>query len=174
MPARRHLLMLGLTLPALLAGCGGWEPLYANRDSGPTDERLRAIKVPPIAERVGQRLALGLRNSFNPNNVPAQQLYSLNVTVGTSVQDLGIQSQGIGTRGEVQLVATYRLVEIRTGKVLQIGTIHANNSFDIQANGYSTVVAQDDAYTRCVEEARREIVARLTLFLQGLKATATS
>jgi LPS-assembly lipoprotein len=174
MPARRHLLMLGLTLPALLADCGGWEPLYANRDSGPTDERLRAIKVPPIAERVGQRLALGLRNSFNPNNVPAQQLYSLNVTVGTSVQDLGIQSQGIGTRGEVQLVATYRLVEIRTGKVLQIGTIHANDSFDIQANGYSTVVAQDDAYTRCVEEARREIVSRLTLFLQGLKTTATS
>lgn len=174
MPIRRHLLMLGLTLPALLAGCGGWEPLYANRDSEPTDERLRAIKVPPIAERVGQRLALGLRNSFNPNNVPTQQLYSLNVTIGTSVQDLGIQSQGIGTRGEVQLIATYRLIEIRTGKVLQTGTIHANDSFDIQANGYSTVVAQDDAYTRCVEEARREIVSRLTLFLQGLKATATS
>ncbi|HXP02760.1 MAG TPA: hypothetical protein VN808_01485 [Stellaceae bacterium] len=158
----------------LLAGCGGWEPLYASRDTGPADAALQAIKVAPIPERVGQNLEFGLRNSFNPNNAPGPQLYTLNVTVATSLQNLGIQSQGIGTRGEVQLVATYRLIDIKTGKLLQIGTIHANDSFDIQANGYSTVVAQNDAYTRCVEQTRREIVARLTLFLQDLKAVAAS
>ena len=106
MPARRHLLMLGLTLPVLLAGCGGWEPLYANRDTGPTDESLRSIKVGTIPERVGQHLESGLRSSFNPSNVTVPQLYTLNVTVGTSVRSLGIQSQGIGTRGEVVLAAT--------------------------------------------------------------------
>jgi hypothetical protein len=174
MAARRYLLMLGLTLPALLAGCGGWAPLYADRETGPADADLRAIKVTPIPERAGQHLEFGLRNSLNPNNEPAPQLYTLNVTVGTSVQNLGIQSQGIGTRGEVQLVATYRLVNNKTGKVMQSGTVHSNDSFDIQANGYSTIVAQNDAYTRCVEEARREIVARLTLFLQDYRATAAS
>lgn len=174
MAARRHLLLLGLALPALLGGCGGWEPLYANREAEPANAALRAIKVAPIPERVGQRLEFGLRSSFNPDNVPSPQLYTLNVTAGTSLQNLGIQSQGIGTRGEVQLVATYRLVENKTGAVLQTVTIHANDLFDIQANGYSTVVAQDDAYTRCVEIARREIVARVTLFLQDLKATAAS
>lgn len=168
------MLGLGLSLPMLLAGCGGWEPLYASRDTGAADAALQAIKVAPIPERLGQNLEFGLRNSFNPNNEPGPQLYTLSVTVGTSLQNLGIQSQGIGTRGEVQLIATYRLVDNKTGKILQIGTIHANDSFDIQANGYSTVVAQNDAYTRCVEQTRREIVARLTLFLQGLKATAVS
>jgi hypothetical protein len=58
--------------------------------------------------------------------------------------------------------------------VLQTGTVHSNDSFDIQANGYSTVVAQNDAYARCVEQTRREIVSRLTLFLQDLKATAAA
>ena len=140
----------------------------------PQTRLCSAIKVAPIPERVGQNLELGLRNSLNPNNVPGPQLYTLSVTVGTSLQNLGIQSQGIGTRGEVQLVATYRLVDNRTGKVLQTSTIHTNNSFDIQANGYSTVVAQNDAYTRCVEQTRREIVARLTLFFQDLKATGAS
>jgi LPS-assembly lipoprotein len=173
MAARRHLLLLGLALPMLLAGCG-WEPLYASRETEPADTALRAIKVAPIPERAGQRLEFGLRSSFNPGNVPGPQLFTLNVTVGTALQNLGIQSQGIGTRGEVQLVATYRLVDNKTGKVLQTATIHANDSFDIQANGYSTVVAQDDAYTRCVEQARREIVARVTLFFQDLKATAAS
>jgi hypothetical protein len=57
---------------------------------------------------------------------------------------------------------------------VQTGTINANDSFDIQANGYSTIVAQDDAYARCVEDVRREIVARLTLFLHDLKASAPS
>jgi LPS-assembly lipoprotein len=167
------MLGLGLCLPVLLGGCG-WEPLYASRDTGPADVALQAIKVSPIPERVGQRLEFGLRDSFNPNNVPSPQLYTLNVTVGTSLQNLGIQSQGIGTRGEVQLAATYRLVDNKTGAVVQMGTIHANDSFDIQANGYSTVVAQNDAYTRCAEQARREIVARLTLFMQDLKAKAAS
>jgi LPS-assembly lipoprotein len=173
MAVTRSLLILCLVLPVLLAGCGGWEPLYATHDTGPTDEALRAIKVGPIPERVGQRLEFGLRDAFNPDNVPAPQLYTLNVTVGTSVQDLGIQSQGIGTRGEVALSATYRLLENKTGKLLQSGTIHTNDSFDIQANGYSTVVAQTDAYTRCAEEARRQIVARLNLFFHDLKATAS-
>lgn len=173
---RRYLLVLGLTLalPMFLGSCGGWELLYASRDTAPADAALRAIKVTPIAERVGQNLEMGLRDSFNPDNVPTPQLYTLNVTLGTSLQNLGIQSQGIGTRGEVQLIATYRLLDNKTGKVLQTGTIHANDSFDIQANGYSTVVAQNDAYARCVEQTRREIVARLTLFLQDLKATGAS
>jgi LPS-assembly lipoprotein len=172
MAARRLLLLLGLALPALLAGCG-WEPLYASRETEAANADLRAIKVAPIAERVGQHLEFGLRNSFNPNNVPTPQLYTLSVTVGTSFGSLGVQSQGIGTRGEVNFIATYRLID-NTGKVLQTGTVHSNESFDIQANGYSTVVAQNDASARCVEEARREIVSRLTLFLQDLKAAATS
>jgi hypothetical protein len=51
--------------------------------------------------------------------------------------------------------------------MLQSGSIHASDSFDIQANGYSTVVAQDDAKVRVVEEIRREMVARLTMFMQN-------
>jgi hypothetical protein len=41
-----------------------------------------------------------------------------------------------------------------------------SDSFDILANEYSNVVAEDDARTRAVEEMRRDIVGRLTVFLQ--------
>jgi LPS-assembly lipoprotein len=172
MIARRRLLALSAALPAVLAGCG-WEPLYANRQTPAASADLRAIRVLPIPERVGQRLESGLRRSFNPSAEPTKQRYELKVTAATSVADLGVQSQGLGTRGEVNLSASYTLTEIGTNKVLQTGSIHASDSFDIQANGYSTVVAQDDAYTRTVEEVRREIVARLTLFLET-KAVAAS
>jgi LPS-assembly lipoprotein len=172
MASRRDFLASALAA-ALLAGCG-WEPLYANRDTEAADADLRAIRVNPIPDRVGQRLEYALRDSLNPDHVPAKQIYALQVTLSTALADTGVQSQGLGTRGDLHLYATYKLTEIASNKVLQTASIHTVESFDIQANGYSTVVAQDDAYTRDVELARREIVDRLTFFLQNHKATAAS
>ncbi len=166
-----RLLPLPLALP-VLSGCG-WEPLYADPQTGKASADLRAIKVGPIPERTGQMLETGLRQSFNPDEIPTKPLYTLSVTLVTALQDLGIESQGLGTRGEVQLTATYRLIEVADNKVLQVGSIHTSDSFDIQANGYSTVVAQDDAKVRCVEEIRREMVARLTMFMQNKEPTAS-
>ncbi|MFZ2005736.1 MAG: hypothetical protein WB697_18065 [Stellaceae bacterium] len=175
MIARRRLLVqllpLSLALPAL-AGCG-WEPLYADPQTGKGSADLRAIKVLPIPERIGQMLETGLRQSFNPDGIETKPRYNLSVTLMTVLQDLNIQSQGLGTRGEVQLNATYRLVQIADNKQLQVNSIHTSDSFDIQANGYSTVVAQDDAKVRCVEELRREMVARLTMFMQNTERTAS-
>jgi LPS-assembly lipoprotein len=163
---RRQILILTAALPAILAGCG-WEPLYADRETTPAAADLRAIKVLPISDRVGEQLEMGLRSSFNPNgDPPTKQLYLLSVTIQKTLLDSGIQSQGLGTRGEVHLYAKYQLTDMATNKVLQNGFVHTNDSFDIQANGYSTVVAQNDAATRDVEDLRREIVARLTLFMQ--------
>ena len=172
MIARRSLAALLFALPGVVAGCG-WEPLYADRETGPADDALRAIKVNPIAERIGQRLAMGLRKSFNPTGIPTPQRYTLTVSLATSLVSLGVQSQGLGTRGSVHVTGSYNLQDIKGGSPLATGSVHAVESFDIQANGYSTVVAQDDAYTRCAEEIRREVVARMTLFMQR-KAMAKS
>lgn len=169
---RRRLFTLSAALPLVLSGCG-WEPLYANRDTTAGFAKLQAIKVNPIAERVGQQLEMGLRRSFNPNGEAAKQTYVLNVTLQQSLMNSGIQSQGLGTRGELHLAAGYQLIDIATKRVLQAGTVHSSDSFDIQANGYSTVVAQDDAARRDVEELRREIVARMILFMQGKEPAAS-
>jgi len=162
---RRLLLVLSTVLPLGLSACG-WEPLYADRETAAGAVALREIKVAPIAERVGQQLEFGLRQSLNPSGEPAKQRYVLSVALSQSLQNSGIQSQGLGTRGDLHLTASYRLVEVATNKVLQTGVVHSSDSFDIQANGYSTVVAQNDAARRDVEEIRQEIVARLTLFMQ--------
>jgi len=166
--ARRRLLggLLALALPPVLAGCG-WEPLYADPQTGRGSAELRAIKVMPIPERIGQELLTGLTNSLNPDHIDTKPLYRLTVVLTSALQDLGIQSTGLATRGEVQMYANYQLIEIAGNKTLQTASIHASESFDIEANGYSTMVALNDAKFRCVEELRREIVARLILFLQN-------
>ena len=161
-----------LVFAPALGGCG-WEPLYADPQTPVAAAELRAIKVAPIPERAGQQLEMGLRESFNPDHQDAKQLYQLTVTLSRSLSTTGIQSQGLGTRGQVNMSASYQLLELATRRVLQSGFVHATDSFDIQANGYSTVVAQNDATKRDVEEVRREIVARLTIFLQGKDPAAS-
>jgi LPS-assembly lipoprotein len=157
-------LMLGLGLSGL-AGCG-WAPLYADLQTGPADEELRTIRVAPINERIGQRLTLVLRESLNPSGEPTKQRYILRTTLQVTRLDLGIQTQGLGTRGRLDVYAGFILSDIAGGKQILTGSSHVAESFDILANLYSDTVAEDDARTRAVEEMRRDIVTRLTLFLQ--------
>jgi LPS-assembly lipoprotein len=157
-------LMLGLGLSGL-AGCG-WAPLYADPQTGPADEELRAIRVAPVPERIGQRLALALRESLNPAGEPTRQRYILRTTLQVARLDLGIQTQGLGTRGRLDVYANFILSDSTSGTQLLNSTSHVAESFDILANLYSDTVAEDDARTRAVEEIRSDIVSRLTLFLQ--------
>jgi LPS-assembly lipoprotein len=157
-------IVLGLGL--LLLGSCGWAPLYADPETGPADEELRAIRVAPIPERVGQQLELALRQSLNPTGEPIPQRYLLKTTLRTVRQDLGIQTQGLGTRGRLDAYANFALSDIKTNANLFSAFSHVAESFDILANEYSNVVAENDARTRAVEEIRRDIMIRLTVFLQ--------
>jgi|SRR3954447_10191639 LPS-assembly lipoprotein len=173
MTARRVFLGWALALAFAPGGCG-WAPLYADLESGPADEDLRAIRVSPIPERIGQRLTLALRNSLNPEGIPTPARYQLATTLQTVRSDLGVQTTGIGTRGKLDVNATYSLSEIRTGTQLFTNAIHVAESFDIVANQYASLVTEDDARTRAVEELRRDMLTRLSLFLQRRVAEGRS
>lgn len=149
----------------LLYGCG-WQPLYADPQAGPVADELRAIRVDPIPERVGQRLEIALRNSLNPSGEPTPPRYVLRSTASVALSNFGIQSQGLATLGQLDAAVSYVLSEIQSGSVLLTNTIHVANSFDLNPNQYSTVVGEDDAAVRSVAELNQEIVTRLTLFFQ--------
>ena len=151
---RKTLLGLALALPFLLASCG-WTPLYADRETGPADEDLRAIRIAPIPERIGQRLAIALRTALNPAGEPTPHRYLLHTTLQTVRADLGVQSQGLATRGKLDVSATYVLSEIRSGAQLLANTIHVAESFENLGNEYASVVTEDDARPRSVEELLR-------------------
>jgi LPS-assembly lipoprotein len=148
-----------------LSGCG-WTPMYADIETGTASEELRAIKVDPIAERIGQRLEIALRSSLNPTGEPTPTRYRLSTRLIVITSNLGIQSQGLATLGQIDASATFWLIDFQTGGTLLSNTVHVANSFDLNPNQYSTVVGEDDAGVRSVAELDREIVTRLTLFMQ--------
>ncbi len=162
---RWTLLAFAVAAPMALSGCG-WAPLYADIEAGPASEELRTIRVDPIPERIGQRLEIALRNSLNPTGEPSTERYRLRTSLATYLSNLGIQSQGLATLGKLDVYATYYLVDVQSGTNLLANTVHVANSFDLNPNQYSTVVGEDDAAVRSVAELDREIVTRLTLFMQ--------
>lgn len=165
MTARGAALAIAAGLALALSGCG-WQRLYADPESGPASADLRAIKVMPIAERIGQRLEIALRNSLNPTGEPTLQRYMLRTTLVYSLSNLGIQSQGTATLGRIDVYATSYLADNRTGQNLLAITVHEQNSFQLNPNQYSTVVGEDDAQRRTVAELNQEIVRRLSLFFE--------
>ena len=168
MPASAAIVAVALSA---LCGCG-WVPLYADPQSGPASAELRAIRVEPISDRIGQRLELALRTSLNPTGEPTKERYRLQTSLRFSLSALGLVSQGTSTIGRVDLTATYRLLDSKDSAVLLTNTVHSQNSFALNPNQYSTEVAEYDAAVRSVVELNDEIVTRLTLFLQRRASTA--
>ena len=162
-----RLALVALIIAALTAllGCG-WEPLYADPQTGPASEELRAIKVNPIPERIGQRLEIALRNSLNPSGEPTPPRYVMSTSLISVLGNLGIQSEGLATLGQIDTFATFMLVDLQNNATLLTNTVHVANSFDLNPNQYSTIVGEDDARNRSVAELDQEIVARLTMFMQ--------
>ena len=148
-----------------LSGCG-WEPLYSEAAGGPASEELRAIHVDPILERIGQRLQIALRNSLNPTGEPTPERYRLQTTLSTSLSNLGIELQGLGSLGKLDVYATYTLIDSKTHKTLLVNSVHVSNSFNLNPNQYSTVVGEDDTAVRSAAELNQEIVTRLALFME--------
>jgi LPS-assembly lipoprotein len=171
---RRSFLLATVAIPvSALTGCG-WEPLYADRAAGPADADLAAIKVAPIPERVGQLLALKLRQWLNPDGAPVPTRYELRTLLQTTRLDLGTLQVGSATRARIEAYATFTLTDIASGAALFTSTSRAADSFDIITNYYSNVVAEQDARERVIEEIRRDMVSKLTVFLQRRTAEAAS
>ena len=159
------LLALVLGVPLALSGCG-WAPLYGEAASGPASEELRAVYVEPILERIGQRLRMALRSSLNPTGEPTPERYRLRTTLATGLTNLGIESQGLASLGQLHVYATFTLIDSKSQKVLLVNTVHVANSFDLNPNQYSTVVAEDDAAVRSAAELNQEILTRLAVFME--------
>jgi len=170
---RRSMILLGATLA--LGGCG-FEPLYGHHGganaTGEFDADLASVKVGLIPNRMGQQLAISLRDSFNPTGVSVPTRYMLEVGLTTYRNDLGIRADSTAVRSEVIVVASYRLTDVNAKKQVISGSTRAVSAFDILDNAYATTVAQQDAGERALEVIADDLRERVAVYIREQRAAA--
>jgi LPS-assembly lipoprotein len=166
---------IALAAAGFVAGC--FEPLYGTRPSADGDsvhDKLAEIQITSISGRQGTpqaRLAVGMRNAlqfdFNGGSPPISPTHRLEVSVSpTSFTVIVDVRSGRPTAQVSGVIASYRLVEIATGKVVLQDTTSTNVDYDPPGSEQRFAIqrAQRDAEDRAVQMAAEAIRNRLASY----------
>jgi LPS-assembly lipoprotein len=163
----KQLVVVGL----LLAGCG-YRPLYGEHgpDSIAVVDKLAAIRIEAIPDRIGQQLYNMLRERLNPNGRPDRPEYVLSVRLTETRQNFFLEKDETATRANLTLRATYVLKRADGGDVVATGTSRAVSSYDILSSQFASVVSEQDARVRSARTISDDIRTRLALALSAARA----
>jgi len=163
--SRRHL--LAATGLLALGGCG-WQPVYATRSRREVSIDLAAIKVNTIPNRLGQLMAISLRDGLNPTGAKVPQRFTLDVQLSESRVDVGYRSDGTTSRSQITMTASFQLhaMSTETKEALLTGSTRAVSAFDVLTDDYATVVAQHSAEERSLNQLSDDIQLRLALYVK--------
>lgn len=156
---------LAVALPALSA-CG-FKPVYgtAGTAAGTASAgELASVAVEPIPERSGQILRNLLIDRLYGKGRPVDPTWRLRVGLATAAEDLGIRRDATATRARLRLTANYELVDARSNQVVYRSFSRAIVSYNILEAQYGTLVAEQDAFERGLNELAEDIRTRLALY----------
>jgi LPS-assembly lipoprotein len=173
-------LSLALAIASLAGGC--WEPLYGNHPTAQSGsvqsetvrDKLAAIEIPVIPAPKGQpsgRLAVILRNAlqygFNNSAGANAPTHRLIVNVTTTQMTVIVDPNSGRPNAEVDsVIASYRLVEIATGRTVVADTTFSHVDFDVPGSQqrFARQRAQRDAEDHATEAVAETIRNRLASY----------
>jgi LPS-assembly lipoprotein len=162
---------LAIVLALILGGCG-FHPLYGDHATSGFDADLAAIKVNTIQDRLGQQLALSLRDGLNPTRVQVAPRYALDVRLDAARNDLGIRKDATASRTQMMIVAHFQLKELATDRTVLQGMTRTAVSFDSQTDEYANAVARQSAQERSLRDLSDDIRTRLAVHVNQHRSTA--
>lgn len=154
-----------LSAALLLAACG-FEPLYGGGGRGVTSREMAAVRVEPIADRVGQQLRNELFDLLTPLGQSARPEYQLTVTLTESTSGLAVKKSEVATRSNLTLNASFTLSEAKTGIPLFSDSNSLVGSYNVLTSDFSTLVAEQGVRDRLVKEMARDIQIRLSAYFK--------
>lgn len=165
----RGLALLLAAVPALTAcGNSGFHPLYGPTASGAgLQERLAQVEVAPIPGRVGQRIRNEVRFQANGPGEALPPTHRLEVTLNETVSSTLVKIDGDALGMIYNVNASFKLIEIKSKKVVLQGTSHARASFERFSAIYSNVRARDDAENRAAKTIAEDLTTRVASYISG-------
>jgi LPS-assembly lipoprotein len=150
-------------LSPLLQACG-FKPLYSGGSDGAV-AGLSQVKIVPIADRSGQLLYNDLRERMNPDGVPGDPLYILEIDLTQLQEDILFATDETPTRTNVVQRAEYTLIRASDDVPVLNGVSQATTGYNILDNEFSTLNSQLDATTRGLGQIAYEITTRVAVFM---------
>lgn len=150
-------------LAVAVSGCG-FHPLYGDTGTtAGTADKLAAIYVEPIPERLGYELRNTLIDLFDSSGRSGEGAYRLRVTLSTKSEGIAIQNDAAITRYNDTLSVTYELTD-RKGTLVTKGVETGLSAYNVVTSPYATLIAQQDADTRAAEDIAYRIRTDLAVF----------
>jgi LPS-assembly lipoprotein len=151
----------------LSAGCG-WQPLYGPTASGADlTDVMRSVKISTVPGRVGQRVRNELIFLTRSGGEAGESRYRLDIAIRETVMNTMATSTG-ATEGQVyQLYTEFKLISLKTNKVVMRGHSNARAAFDKVDSVFADLRARRDAENRAAKTIAEAIRTRLAGYLSG-------
>ena len=165
-PLSRTLSAALLVASALGLTACGFTPLYGPQ---PVAKGLGAIEVVAAEGRAGYLLREKLDDALarDVNVLPSYRLiYGVNETRYAR----GVRVDNVANRYELNLTASWRLVDAKTGQAVRSGVTSAAVTYDSADQPYASIAAQQDSQERAAAEVARKIQLDLAAWLAGKAA----
>jgi LPS-assembly lipoprotein len=163
------LVALGLSATAC-----GFEPMYGESHGAAVRAELESVRVALIANHSGQLLRRYMLDRIHGGEQQADARYQLEVTLIETKQVYGIQVDQSATYSRLVLTGSYLLRDIKSQKVVLSGTTSAYSSYNIAADPFNSIVAENDARERAVHGLGDDLVVRLSTYMRKSTAPAAA
>ena len=149
-----------LALPLGLTGC--FQPLYSEAAHPGLVDKVRAIEVAPIKDRIGHYLADDLTSDFNGTGQTPPPKYRLTVTVSTGTSTPTVNSlTNVATSATVTAEAEFILKKVDGDEKVLEGKAVAAAAYDRSQQRYADLRAERDAEIRLARSLSDDISQRV-------------
>ncbi len=153
---------------SMLAGCSGgsFKPLYGQSGVGAgMQQRMAAVEYQKIPGRVGQRMRNELIFLSTGGGHPAPPEYRVETVIKQRVTTTLVQIDGDSRAQVYVLEAAFRIIDLKSRKVLLQGNSTSQAAFERFKPIFSNIRAREDAENRAARTVAREVHDRVAAFL---------
>ncbi|WP_017932341.1 LPS assembly lipoprotein LptE [Robiginitomaculum antarcticum] len=150
----KHIILIAA---ALIVSACGFTPLHAPSPLGvmPTQNMYLDFVETDARGATGDKIEFLLRQSLidSMGTPSGSSPYTLSLTSKIQRSSIGVRQDDVAGRFDLRLTVNYRLLETKTGDVLDTGSVSAISTFGAPGDPYGSIAAQNNAEKRVAREA---------------------
>jgi len=163
-----------LSLAALCLGACGFKPLHATDQTGVNLTNLQVVmaSTQDVQDReAGFYMQQRLLDRVGVND-NAQHVVTITPTV--SRLRLGVTSNDVASRYDINLSAKYTLTDSKSGKTLETGSVRAVSTFGAPNDSFGLISADTNGTQQGAKELADRLILKLATFYSQEKASSSA